>query len=153
MSRINKIHHLNFLFADLDAAVERFESLLGAGSFEMGSLAARDVRTARARVGDTWLVLVAPTNPDADTVPARHLREHGEGFFLLSFGVASLADAIDSLAAGARPVSAGAPRQGLLRWQVADLAADTVPGINLQLTEDPDGQGKGSDTFFEEKGV
>lgn len=138
MSRISKLHHLNFLFADLDAAVERFERLLGHDAFEIGDLASRDVRTARARVGDTWLVLVAPSDPGADTVPARHLREHGEGFFLLSFGVDSLADAIDSLAAGERPVAAGAPRRGLGRWQVADLGADAVPGVRLQLTEDPD---------------
>ena len=136
MSRINGIHHLNFLFADIEAAVRRFERLLGPGAFEMGSLTSRGVRTARARVGDTWLVLVAPTDPDADTAPAKHLREHGEGFFLLSFGVASLDDAIDSLAADS--VTAGPPRQGLLRWRVADLADDTVPGIALQLTEDPD---------------
>ena len=138
MSHVDRIHHLNFLFADLDAAVERFELLLGPGSFEMGSLASRDVRTARARVGDTWLVLVAPADPDADTEPAKHLREHGEGFFLLSFGVASLGAAIDSLAAGETPVAAGSPRQGLARWRVADLAVEAVPGINLQLTEDPD---------------
>lgn len=133
MSRIDKLHHINFLFADLDAAVERFEALLGVGAFELDSLASRDVRTARARVGDTWLVLVAPVDRHADTVPARYLREHGEGFFLLSFGVEALADAIDSLAVGV-----GVPRQGLAEWQVADLAADTVPGINLQLTEDSD---------------
>lgn len=137
MSHPGNIHHINFLFADLDAAVARFETLFGKDSFIYEDLAARGVRTARVNVGGTWLVLVSPTAPDADTVPANHLREHGEGFFLLSFGVDDLDRAIETLESASGSPQATDVREGLAQWRIADLPGHTVPGVPLQLTEIP----------------
>lgn len=128
MSGLTHVHHINFLFADLDAAVARFEALFGAGSFVYEDLESRGVRTARVKVGETWFVLVSPTVPDS--VPARHMQTHGEGFFLISFGVGDLERAIDALSAG--PI-----REGLDRWRIADLRNAEMLGIQMQLTEDP----------------
>lgn len=97
MSRPQRIHHINFLFADPDAAARRFSVLLGNSEFIREDLVERGVRTARARVGEPWLLSVSPVEPQAHTVPATHMRKHGEGFFLLSFGVADLDQALNSL--------------------------------------------------------
>lgn len=127
---VRSIHHLNFIVRDLEAAIPAWERRLGLPVAARDSLPERGVVAARFRVGGTWLVLVQPTR--ADSVPGRFLATHGEGFFLLSFGVDSLAAERDRLgeAAFAGPVRAGA--EG---WQVRDLAPDpgVGPGV-LQFT-------------------
>jgi methylmalonyl-CoA/ethylmalonyl-CoA epimerase len=98
-----------------------------------GDLSQRGVRTARFRVGETWIVLVQPTDPEG--VPGRHLAEHGEGLFLLSFEVDSVADTVSEIKARGGQFRAEQPRQGLADWQVVDLNPGQFFGVQLQLTE------------------
>ena len=95
---LERIHHINLLVRDLDAAVRRYTNALGVEDWVFGELPGRGVRTARFRAGDSWVVLVQPT--DDSGVPGRHLAEHGEGLFLLSFGVAELDAVLAGLDAG-----------------------------------------------------
>ena len=134
------IHHINFVVRDLDAAEARYRALLGLGPAIRDPLPGRGVLTARFRIGESWLVLVQPLGEDGE--PARHLREHGEGFFLLSFEVDSLESAVaDATAAGAR-FTADAPRSGLEDWQVIDFDPADTFGAQLQLTESGAGSGR-----------
>ncbi|MFT5612704.1 MAG: methylmalonyl-CoA/ethylmalonyl-CoA epimerase [Polaribacter sp.] len=130
---VDRIHHINFLVKDLDTAVERYKALLGDVELHYGDLEGRGVRTARFRLGESWLVLVQPTT--TDSVPARHLAKHGEGFFLLSLGVASLTDAIDEVSARGGRFTGDKPRQGLDDWLVSDLDDQQFFGAQLQLCE------------------
>lgn len=124
------IHHLNYVVRDLDEAVERFSTILGGAAFETLEHAARNASIARARVGETWLVLVCPH--DAESVPGKFLARHGEGFFLLSFATDDLGSELDRLAlAGESP---GEVRAGILDWQVADVAE--AYGSWLQFTDE-----------------
>lgn len=128
MTRPESNHHINFLFVDLDAAVRRISALLGDCKFIREDLAERGVRTARTGIRESWLVLVSPIDPQADTEPARHLRKHGEGFFLRSFGVADLDRALHSLDLSSNT------REGLDRWRIADLPKAQTLGLALQFT-------------------
>ena len=139
MTKLRSIHHINFVFRDLDEAVSRFESVLGIGPFRIEELAERGAVTARALVGDTWLVLVSPTREDS--VPGRYLQEHGEGFFLLSFGVADIDRAIAAMKTRLNGSDFGDVRTGAGKWRIADLPTDQTFGINLQLAEDPEASG------------
>ena len=139
MTPIRRIHHINFLFRDLEAAVDRYEAALGIGPFEYETLDVRGVRTARARIGESWLVLVSPTDPES--VPGRYLDRHGEGFFLLSFGVDDLEQAIAELGQGGDPPAVGPRRRGLAGWRIADLDVGDTLGVPMQLAEDPDPRG------------
>ena len=136
MSAIRHIHHINFIFRDLDAAIGQFQAVLDVGPFETSSLPERGVRTARVRIGETWLVLVAPTRDES--VPGRYLAEHGEGFFLLSLGVANLDDCIAAMEQRLGSGAVGPKRQGLSDWQIADIDVRLSAGVQLQLAEDPD---------------
>lgn len=127
---VRSIHHLNFIVRDLDAAIPAWERLLGAAVARRDELPERGVVAARFRLGESWLVLVQPTR--ADSVPGRFLATHGEGFFLLSLGVDSLADEAQRLGTGA---FAGPVRTGADGWQVRDLDPAPVSGIHLQFTE------------------
>ena len=129
------IHHLNFLVADLDAAVARWRALFDLGGEVRESLPERGVDTARFRIGDTWLVLVTPTDPDG--LPARHLRRHGEGPFLLSFAVADLDAARSRVDAAAGVAVCGRERAGVDGWRVADIDTELGADVVIQLTEEP----------------
>lgn len=130
----NGIHHINLLVRDLDLSVARYRQVLGINTFELAELTERGVRTARFRVGETWLVLVQPTDPDG--IPGRHLEAHGEGLFLLSLGVDSLDQARSEITARGGQFTSAAPRRGLDDWQVLDLDDEQFFGASLQLCEE-----------------
>lgn len=111
-----RIHHINFVVQDLDEAMRRFEQQLALAPFVVVEHAPRGARIARSRIGESWLVLVAPY--DTDSVPGVFLREHGEGFFLLSL-------AVDDEHCW---------REGILDWQVSDV--DDIIGEKFQFTRE-----------------
>ena len=128
---VKRIHHVNFIVRDLDAAVACYERVLEMPVTSRDRLEERGVDIARFKVGETWLVLVQPTH--AGTIPARHLERHGEGFFLLSLEVDDLDREIDRLGSGC---FAGEQRGGLDDWQVIDVHADDTFGAQLQYVTD-----------------
>jgi methylmalonyl-CoA/ethylmalonyl-CoA epimerase len=132
-----RIHHVNFIVNDLDAATARFEQVLNIEPFKIVDHPIRGAQAARSKVGDCWLVLVCPY--DAESVPGRFLAEHGEGFFLLSLGVEGLAQTIARLEANGIECIDSTARAGILDWQVADIG--TINGALMQLTEDASAQG------------
>ena len=141
---LKNVHHINLLVRDLDIAVKRYQETLGVTDMVYGDLWERGVRTARFMVGQTWIVLVQPTN--ASGVPGRHLAEHGEGLFLLSFAVDSLQDSVGEIRERGAQTTSTNPRQGLEHWQVIDLDPAQFFGAQLQLVEEltpAKGQGEG----------
>ena len=131
MNILKNIHHLNFVVTDLDEAVLRYQEGLGLGPFQRDDLPDRGVSTARVQIGEVWIVLVSPQRDDCDV--ARYLAAHGEGFFLMSFGVDDLDGAIGELAK--RGTDAGDRRAGLANWHVADLDTESRLGIKCHLTQ------------------
>ena len=130
---IRRLHHINFIVKDLDKALQRYKVLLGEPAGEEEVLPQRGVKLVRFKVGETWLILVQPT--DDTGPPAQYLEKHGEGFFLISCQV-------DDVRAAARQALSGSikaldltPRQGLDDWQVMDLDPDDLFGVNFQLVE------------------
>lgn len=133
MTTLKSVHHINFIVADLAAAVQAYENILGIGPFEYEQLPKRGVSTARARVGEVWIVLVSPHSEDS--VAGRYLDAHGEGFFLMSFGVDNLDHAIAELAhRGAVPADR-VVHTGILDWQVTDLDTEDSLGVRFHLTQ------------------
>ena len=115
MATPSGIHHVNFIVHDLDEAIARFERLLGVKSFETVDHAARGSRVAYCALGESWLVLVSPYDPES--IPGRYLAEHGEGIFLLSLSTDKILN----------------PRDGILDWQVEDIG--DLYGVQFQRTE------------------
>ena len=127
-SSIHSVHHINFLVRDLDEAVAKYERILNKPVDSRDVLADRGVDIARFKLGSTWLMLVKPTRPG--TAPARHLEQHGEGFFLLSLAVDSLAEQARRLGDDA---FSGPPRCGLDGWEVRDLDLSQTFDAQLQF--------------------
>ncbi len=133
MTVLKSVHHINFIVADLDVAVQAYQNMLGLGPFEYEELPERCVSTARIRIGGVWIVLVSPRSKDSHA--AHYLEAHGEGFFLMSFGVDNLEQAMAELAQrGALPADRTA-RPGIVDWQVADLETERSLGVKFHLTQ------------------
>src|SRR5210317_681325 len=111
---VSGVHHINFVVCDLDSAEQRYRQLLRLEPAIREDLPARGVRTARFRLGDVWLVLVQPLSDTGE--PARHLREQGEGFFLISFAVNDLDAAVSELQHRGKSFTSETPREGLQGW-------------------------------------
>ena len=131
---INKIHHINFIVKDIDEAIAAYTRLLGTDVFIKEGLRDRGVITARARVGEQWLVLVQPT--ERDSIPGRYLEQHGEGFFLMSLEVGNMESAVTELAERGIDTTSNTDRKGLLDWWVRDLDMSMTHGAQLQLCEE-----------------
>lgn len=132
-THVTGIHHINLLVEDLDRAIALWQQQLGLTGFKEDSLAGRGVRTARIRLGATWLVLVQPVS---EGEPMRQLRERGEGLFLLSLGVSDLEQAVAKVREGGGGTTSPQPRQGLENWRVIDLDPSLLAGAPIQLTEE-----------------
>ena len=134
MMTVKRIHHINFLVRDLDQAVARYAAILG--QFESlaqrEELPTRGVRTARFKVGETWLILLQPTNEDG--IPARHLQQHGEGFFLLSLEEDALDQVMESRGHDLVMDKAG-PRRDIENWAVWDIDVSATFGAQLQFCQ------------------
>ena len=130
---IQRIHHINFLVKDLTSAIERYQQWFGVEISEPQRLTERGVVTAKFRLGEVWIVLVQPENDNG--VPAQHLREHGEGFFLMSCQVDDVVEAAQQIISNGGSVENSIPRQGLEDWQVIDLPADELFGATIQLVQ------------------
>jgi len=130
---IKRIHHINFIVNDLDQAVQRYRVLFGDPVGGAESLPQRGVKLARFKVGETWLILVQPVGDEG--IPAQHLKEHGEGFFLISCQVDDVRNAAEMVSAQGIGVLDQHPRQGLDDWKVMDLSPDDLFGAGFQLVE------------------
>lgn len=130
---ISHIHHINFIVKNLDYAVAQYQKKLNLGDFIYANLKLRAVKTARIKLGSTWLVLVQPT--DDTSVPARFLREHGEGFFLMSLGTDDLDAQLKHYEDQHQNKLGIVRREGLESWEIADLPIDDFFGVQVQLTE------------------
>jgi len=127
---LKSVHHINLLVRDLDIAVERYRNAFAIQEFIFAELPDRGVRTARFKAGQSWIVLVQPTDPNG--VPGVHLAEHGEGLFLLSLEVDDLDPAVEACTAAGAVVSSER-RKGLEDWEVVDLDPAYFMGASLQL--------------------
>ena len=128
---IIKIHHINFLVNDINDGISRYRDLLGIDGFIREELPERGVITARVALGEQWLVLVQPIDPAG--VAGRHLAEHGEGFFLISYAVDSLNQAAARVVEHGASMTSVIPRQGLKDWQVQDIDMRDTLGVQVQF--------------------
>ena len=117
-----RTYHINFVVRDLDEAMPRFERALGIEPFEIVAQRPRGAQIARSRIGDSWLVLICPYDPDS--VPGKHLAKHGEGFLMMSVGYDNVVKQLERLDSSGVQVTDREPREGILDWRIADFGAD-----------------------------
>ncbi|MFQ5524708.1 MAG: VOC family protein [Thermoanaerobaculia bacterium] len=130
---LRRVHHIDFVVRDLDAAAERYSRIFGIEPLGRERLDDRGVELVRFELDNVWLVLVQPVG---DGPVSSFLEEHGEGFFHAGFQVDDVtAEAERIEGEGIRLVNR-VPRRGVEGWLLVDLEMDETFGVYLQLVQD-----------------
>jgi methylmalonyl-CoA/ethylmalonyl-CoA epimerase len=124
------IHHVGVAVVDLDAAIETYGRLFGAGLEHRALLEEQCVEAAYLRIGASRVELIAPTEEDSPV--GRFLANRGPGMHHIAFEADDIEAELRELAAGGAELIDGAPRTGLFGLEVAFVHPDAVHGV---LTE------------------
>jgi methylmalonyl-CoA/ethylmalonyl-CoA epimerase len=95
--KLKAIDHLCIAVKDLDKARRAYEEDLGLELYDLYVAESEKIRVARYYVGDVALELIEATSPDSEV--AKFIRKRGEGFFLISYQVDDVEDALAELRA------------------------------------------------------
>lgn len=117
-----RTYHINFVVRDLDEAMPRFQRALKLAPFAIIERRPRGAQIARSRIGEAWLVLICPCDPDS--VPGKHLARHGEGFLMMSVGYDDVVKQLERLEASGVQVTDREPRDGIPNWRIAEFGTD-----------------------------
>jgi methylmalonyl-CoA/ethylmalonyl-CoA epimerase len=93
--KLKAIDHLCIAVKDLNKARRIYEGDLGMKLDTLYVAESEKIRVARYYVGDVALELIAATSPDSDV--ARFIERRGEGFYLISYRVDDVEDALAEL--------------------------------------------------------
>jgi methylmalonyl-CoA/ethylmalonyl-CoA epimerase len=107
--KLEAIDHLCFAVRDLDRARKTYEEDLGLELDGLYVSEAERIRVARYYVGEVALELIEPTSPDSEV--ARFLDKRGEGFYLISYRVEDVDEALSELRSKDIKTIDGVPRR------------------------------------------
>lgn len=124
------LHHVGIAVADLDAAVARWCSLLGAEVEAEEEVPSQGVRAVALHTGSGRVELLSPI--DADTPVGRFLERRGEGMHHVAFGVEDVVAELARLRAAGATLVDEVPRKGLY-GPVAFVHPETMGGVLVEL--------------------
>ena len=130
-----RIHHIDIVVEDLDRAEARYRAVLGIEPEPRESFPPRGIDLVRFRIGETWLILVQPTDDDGPV--AAFLAEHGEGFFHAAIEVDDIGRRAAAIAAAGIGLTNREPRAGVDGWRLVDIDPEETMGAMIQLIEEP----------------
>jgi methylmalonyl-CoA/ethylmalonyl-CoA epimerase len=124
------LHHVGIAVADLEAAVDRWCSLLGARIEAREEVEAQGVRAVALLAGSGRVELLAPLAPD--TPVGRFLERRGEGMHHVAFVVDDVVSELADLRAAGATLIDESPREGLY-GPVAFVHPETLGGVLVEL--------------------
>lgn len=128
------LDHVGIAVADLDAACERYERLLGARVEYREVVEGQGVEVAFLDLpGDAAVELVAPLREDSPV--GRFLASRGEGLHHLCYRVPDVAAALRDLAEAGAPLVDERPRRGSHGSLIAFVAPAAFGGVLVELKE------------------
>ena len=131
--RALEVHHIGHAVLDLDAAVARYERLLGARCEHREVVPEQGVEAASMLVGGDRIELLAALGED--TPVGRFLAKRGPGMHHVAYRVDGIQEALDDAAAAGCELIDETPRVGLFGLQVAFIHPESVDGVLVELVE------------------
>lgn len=134
MAGIQRLDHVAIIVRDLDAAVERYERILGLKAERIEDYGPGILRIAFLPVGDTQLELIQPLREDDAT--GRWLQEHGEGIQHLAFRVDDLQHSMEQVAVRGARLTTPEPLPGARDTRIVFLEEKAFHGVSVELCDD-----------------
>jgi methylmalonyl-CoA/ethylmalonyl-CoA epimerase len=129
-----EIDHVAIAVADLDAAIDWYQTMFGATVAHRERIAQDGVEEALIKVADSYIQLLTPTSPTSPV--ARYLERHGEGLHHVGYRVADVAAALATMQSeGARVIDA-TPRPGSRGTTVAFVHPKGAFGTLIELVQE-----------------
>ena len=132
-----RVDHIGIAVADLDAAIELYHSLFGAGPDSIEEVPEQKVRAAFFAAGECSIELLHPTAEDSPI--AKFLARRGDGVHHISFAVPNLERALDELRERGVRLIDETPRTGVHGKRIAFLHPKSTGGVLIELAEAPRG--------------
>jgi methylmalonyl-CoA/ethylmalonyl-CoA epimerase len=127
------LHHVAFVVADLDSALEG-QRRIGFSVSERFVLEEQGVEVATLPAGTSWIELIRPLDPEGAI--ARFLAKRGEGFHHVAYTVPDLEAALQSLQeTGVRLIDTS-PRTGAHGWRIAFIHPEACSGVLTELVQE-----------------
>tara|TARA_B110000438_G_C15713525_1_gene606444 strand:+ start:681 stop:1082 length:402 start_codon:yes stop_codon:yes gene_type:complete len=92
---MNKIEHIGIAVANLDAANQLFEKLLGKENYKIETVESEGVKTSFFKVGESKIELLEATNDNSPIT--KYINKRGEGIHHLAFNVEDIEKEIKRL--------------------------------------------------------
>ena len=127
----NKIDHLGIVVHDLDAAVERWQKLLGLTVTHREVVEDQGVEVAKMPVGESAIELISPVREG--TGVAKYLEKRGEGIHHICLEVADLEAELERMAAAGARLIDSSPRVGAGGDLVAFIHPKSTNGVLTEL--------------------
>jgi methylmalonyl-CoA/ethylmalonyl-CoA epimerase len=136
---LGRIHHVAYVVADIDAALERLGATFGLRPALREVMADQGVEAALCGPAGAAVELIRPL--DADGAIARFLDARGEGLHHVAFEVDDLDAALAGLRARGAELIDERPRHGLGGHRVAFVHPRSANGVLTELVEAEGGGG------------
>lgn len=138
--RMNRdlISHVGIAVADLDAAIERFQLLIGKGPDHVTEVADQKVSVAMfagTSEGSSRIELVAPSTPDSSV--AAFLQKRGEGLHHLCIYVDDIESTLAHLKSAGVKLIDETPRVGADGNKIAFVHPSDMHGVLIELEQKP----------------
>lgn len=134
---LRRIDHVAFAVADLEAAIELYQSAWGLCLVHREVVADQGVEEAMFALGDSYVQLIAPTSPSSSV--ARFLERRGEGLHHIAYEVDDLEAELAAAPGRGQRLIDRAPRRGGRGTRIAFVHPVTNRGALVELVEFPTG--------------
>ena len=130
---LKDIDHIAVAVHSMDEALATFRELYGVTPERTEEIASDKITEAMLRVGDTYLQLLEPTDPESTV--AKFLEKRGPGLHHIAIAVDDLEDALAHLKSKGAELLDETPRIGGGGHRVAFVHPKTTHGILIELIE------------------
>jgi methylmalonyl-CoA epimerase len=134
---IGRLDHVGIAVADLGAARDLYEGVLGLEVTHEEVIAEQGVHELLLRTGEAFVQLVAPLSPGSPV--GKFLANRGEGVHHVGYSVPDVAAALAELRAQGFEVIEPAPRIGSGGTTIAFLHPKAMGGVLVELVEEGTG--------------
>jgi methylmalonyl-CoA/ethylmalonyl-CoA epimerase len=134
---LSAVDHVGVAVDDLEAALALYRDTLGMPLVHRETVAEQGVEAALLDVGESHIELLAPLGPE--TAVGKFLARNGPGLHHVAYRVASVDEALATLAKAGMRLIDERPRTGIRGSRVAFVHPSSTGGVLTEIVQPADG--------------